>query len=276
MMTHARVQVDAKKRPTNLLGPMRRLTLLRPSSLLKPKNGGLEPAVEPDNERPMKSNLGHEFGQLVVSPSSRPTTDSCPLKSTPTRCPFGGACHTCPTRVQTKLAINQPGDVYEQEANRAAEQVMRMPEPSAPETPVAAVQRKCTTREDDQDLLRRDAIHPSANSPHPSEVPPIVQEVLRSPGQPLDAATRAFMEPRFGHDFSAVRVHSSARADHSARAVSALAYTVGDHIAFAADRYEPRTTAGQRLLAHELTHVVQQSGGLSNTRSPEAQPESGS
>ena len=88
--------------------------------------------------------------------------------------------------------------------------------------------------------------------------PPIVHEVLRSPGQPLDAATRAFMESRFGHDFSQVRVHSNAAAEQSARAVNALAYTVGRDIVFNAGRYAPKTSAGQRLLAHELTHVVQQ------------------
>ncbi len=91
-------------------------------------------------------------------------------------------------------------------------------------------------------------------------VPPIVREVLRSPGQPLDAATRAFMEPRFGHDFSQVRVHSDTRAAESARAVNALAYTVGRDVVFGEGHYVPRAISGQRLLAHELAHVVQQSG----------------
>ena len=89
-------------------------------------------------------------------------------------------------------------------------------------------------------------------------IPPIVNEVLRSPGQPLDADTRAFMEPRFGHDFSGVRVHSDSRAADSARAVSALAYTVGADVVFAEGQYAPRTASGRRLLAHELTHVAQQ------------------
>ena len=90
-------------------------------------------------------------------------------------------------------------------------------------------------------------------------VPPIVHEVLRSPGQPLDPATRAFMEPRFGHDFSAVQVHTDAQAAQSARAVNALAYTVGRDVVFATGQYAPGMRASQRLLAHELTHVVQQS-----------------
>lgn len=89
-------------------------------------------------------------------------------------------------------------------------------------------------------------------------VPPIIDEVLRSPGQPLDDVTRAFMEPRFGHDFSRVRVHTDAKAAESARAVNALAYTVGQDVVFGMGQYVPGTGMGQRLLAHELTHVVQQ------------------
>lgn len=91
-------------------------------------------------------------------------------------------------------------------------------------------------------------------------VPPIVHEVLRSPGQPLDPATRTFMEPRFGHDFSKVRVYADNSAAKSARALHALAYTVAPNIVFGAGQYAPHTHAGQRLLAHELTHVVQQQG----------------
>jgi len=93
-----------------------------------------------------------------------------------------------------------------------------------------------------------------------SSVPPIVHEVLRSPGQPLDAATRAFMEPRFGHDFSQVRIHAGGKASESAQAVGALAYTVGSEVVFGGNQYAPGTVNGNRTLAHELTHVVQQSG----------------
>jgi len=103
-------------------------------------------------------------------------------------------------------------------------------------------------------MLQRAAVHPG---PAP-EVPPIVHDVLRSPGQPLDASTRAFMEPRFGHDFSDVRVHTDSRAAESAAAVSALAYTVGQSVVFGAGQFAPGTGAGRRLLAHELTHTVQQ------------------
>jgi len=93
-------------------------------------------------------------------------------------------------------------------------------------------------------------------------VPSIVHEVLRSTGQPLDTATRGFMEPRFGHDLSQVRVHTDARAAESARAVNASAYTVGRNVVFGGGQYLPGTGSGRQLLAHELTHVVQQTGQL--------------
>jgi hypothetical protein len=88
-----------------------------------------------------------------------------------------------------------------------------------------------------------------------------VQDVLRTPGQPLDAATRAFMEPRLGRDLAAVRVHTDQRAANSARAVQARAYTVGQDIVFAENTFEPSTDAGRVLLAHELAHSVQQRHG---------------
>jgi hypothetical protein len=98
----------------------------------------------------------------------------------------------------------------------------------------------------------------AVNARNIGDVPSIVDNVLRSPSHPLDAATRAIMEPRFGYDFSRVRVHSDAAAAASARQVNALAYTVGSDIVFANAQYAPTAVAGKRLLAHELTHVVQQ------------------
>lgn len=92
------------------------------------------------------------------------------------------------------------------------------------------------------------------------KVPPIVHAMLHASGQPLDPRTRSFMEARFGHDFSQVRIHTDAQAAESTQAVNALAYTVGQDIAFGAGQYAPGTKAGSRLLAHELAHVVQQAG----------------
>jgi hypothetical protein len=108
-------------------------------------------------------------------------------------------------------------------------------------------------------------------SPHSSKsttdtvenaAPPVVQEVLRSPGQPLDVATRTFMEPRFGHSFANVRVHTDDLAAASAGAVDARAYTVGSHVAFGTGQFHPESPGGRKLIAHELAHVVQQADRL--------------
>jgi hypothetical protein len=92
------------------------------------------------------------------------------------------------------------------------------------------------------------------------EAPSGVHEVLRAQGRPLDQEARSFYEPRFGRDFSRVRVHTDSSASESARAIDAAAYTLGNQIVFGANRYQPHTSDGRRLLAHELTHVVQQGG----------------
>lgn len=108
----------------------------------------------------------------------------------------------------------------------------------------------------------------STNRADAVEAPASVHEVLRSPGQPLDAATRTFMEPRFGQDFGTVRVHADTQAATSARDVNAQAYTVGRDIVFGSGRLSPSTPAGLRLIAHELTHVLQQTGALSGRGMP--------
>jgi outer membrane protein OmpA-like peptidoglycan-associated protein len=109
-------------------------------------------------------------------------------------------------------------------------------------------------------MLQRAAV----NSAPANGIPPIVHDVIGSSGQPLDGGTRAFMEPRFGHDFSRVRVHTDDRAAESARAVNALAYTIGRDVVFGEGQYAPEASEGRRLLAHELTHVVQQNSSPVN------------
>ncbi len=128
------------------------------------------------------------------------------------------------------------------------------------------LQRKCECGgsagfESDCEDCKKKKLQRRAGGQGPTTAPPIVHDVLRSPGQPLDEQTRSFFEPRFGHDFSRVRVHNDARAAESARSVKALAYTTGHDLVFGAGQFAPGTTAGQRLLAHELTHVVQQNKG---------------
>jgi hypothetical protein len=109
------------------------------------------------------------------------------------------------------------------------------------------------SRDQSHALLQRRAV----NESKPATVPMIVNDVLRSPGQALDPATRASMESRFSYDFSRVRVHTDSEAAQSARAINALAYTVGSKVVFGSNQYAPQTPAGRRLLKHELTHVTQ-------------------
>jgi Domain of unknown function (DUF4157) len=162
-----------------------------------------------------------------------------------------------------KLTVGQPNDRFEREADDAAERVLRMPDPRAAVSPPtdrvagSALQRKCAECETEQ-VQRRSEGTPAGGI----AAPPIVHDVLRSSGQPLDAATRAFMEPRFAYDFGHVRVHTDARAAESARAVSALAYTAGSHIVLASDSHAGGEGPARRLLAHELAHVIQQDGGM--------------
>jgi Domain of unknown function (DUF4157) len=157
--------------------------------------------------------------------------------------------------IQPKLEVGEPGDALEKEADQVADRVMRMPDPRA----VGGVlQRKCAGCEEEGKQVQREAVGGAVGG---MAAPPIVHDVLGTPGRPLDRATRAFMEPRFGHDFGGVRVHDDARADASARALSAVAYTVGRDLVFQEGALAPGTADGDRLLAHELAHVVQQSQG---------------
>ena len=145
--------------------------------------------------------------------------------------------------LQTKLAVDLPGDEYEQEADRVADQVM-----AAPAHPVV---NGTTPR------IQRFSGHSNGQM---DAAPASVDRVLASPGRPLDPTLRQDMGQRFVHDFSQVRVHADADTEQSAEQVNAYAYTVGHDIVFGAGRFAPGTHEGRRLIAHELTHVVQQTG----------------
>ena len=157
-----------------------------------------------------------------------------------------------------KLTINQPGDAYEVEADRVADQVMRMSTPR--------VQRTCAcggTCDDCKNEEEEGHLHRTTTSAVPAVsglagAPAAVHNVLHTRGEPLDIATRAFMETRFAHDFGNVRIHHDAAAVASARAIDARAYTVNNHVVFGEHQYRPTNADGQRLLAHELTHTLQQ------------------
>jgi hypothetical protein len=161
--------------------------------------------------------------------------------------------------LQAKLAVGAVNDPREHEADRVADRVMRMPEPTYVSGWPEQISRKCVACEeedkDDEHKLQTKRAEPT---PVAGAAPPAMYHVLASAGQPLDAKTRAFFESRFGADFSTVRIHHDQRAADSARHVNAHAYTVSNHIVFAANQYQPTEQAGRQLLAHELTHVIQQ------------------
>lgn len=165
---------------------------------------------------------------------------------------------------QPKLAVNAPNDRYEQEADAMADRVMRMPMPAHGSngflTPsIASIHRKCAACEEEEKQAHRKESNGAA--PQVSAGFEGYVSGLGSGGKPLSAAERGFFEPRFNRDFSNVRVHDDSQAAHSAGGINALAYTSGNHIVFNAGQYQPGSDSGKRLLAHELTHVVQQEGG---------------
>jgi hypothetical protein len=164
------------------------------------------------------SRFGHDFSQIPIHPR------------------VAGA-------IQTKLAINEPGDEQEQEADRVSEHVMRKQNFEPVKSYEAKLQRK-----ENGDVAN-------------SFAPQIVRDVLSSGGRPLEADTRAFMESRFSLDFGNVKIHDNNAAAKSASSINALAYTLGNNIVFNNGQYAPGTEEGQKLLAHELVHVKQQGDG---------------
>jgi Domain of unknown function (DUF4157) len=168
--------------------------------------------------------------------STRPAVGDRPAaaSSPPLAHDFGRiAVHGGLSPAQAKLHVNSPGDSHELEADRVAEQVIGMAEPGP----------------------RRSRRTGGGGSSFAATAP---GGARFGSGRPLDDATRGFMERRFGQDFGHVRVHTDERASATAAAVNARAFTVGDEVTFAAGEYSPRSPDGRRLLAHELTHVVQQ------------------
>jgi hypothetical protein len=150
------------------------------------------------------------------------------------------------SRAAVSCARGSVGDVCEQEADRVAREVI----------PLAGVHAQVEAQTSPPPVIQR---HLSgSDGAKEGAAQSIVQDVLALPGQPLDGVTRAFFEPRFGHDFGNVRVHADERAAESARTMHASAYTVGRDIVFASGHDNQSTREGRRLLAHELTHVVQQ------------------
>lgn len=167
-----------------------------------------------------------------------------------------GQCADCEgkelTGVQPKLQVGPVNDVYEQEADRIADAVMRAPANQSAHSEFSQppkVQR-----------MTSGVSNPQANSNTD-----LVSDVTKSGGEPMDQATSSFMEERFGQDFSHVRIHTNHAAAQSARSINARAYTAGQHVVMAENQYAPNSFEGKKLLAHELTHTIQQRGTVANT-----------
>lgn len=269
---------------------------------------------------PIATRAPSRLQRPPFKPALSPAPDGAVQRAS--SCACGGGCPRCQGQraVLPKLAISAPGDRFEQEADRVAEQVMRIPDPSrAPSTlaihelPATPLQRQCgqckeeelqspgSDEEDvgmavDTDLpllpslskgpeeelplplspavrapgIQAEGMHAADTNVQPRKARPTVIGTSTGPsgGRALDAAERSFFEPRFGYSFDQVRIHSDEHAADSARAFNALAYTVGSDIVFGAGQYVPGSSRARRLLAHELTHVVQQNMSHTPTQSP--------
>lgn len=173
---------------------------------------------------------------------------------------------------QAKLEVGSTHNPHEAEADRVADQVMRMPEAGAPRAgtaPAPIVQRMCPDCEDEMQRKPSPVLQRSAAGADGGTMDGATEHAvrgLRGGGKPLPASERAFFEPRFGRSFENVRIHDGQTADRASRQISARAFTLGGDIAFSRGQYRPGTSEGRRLLAHELTHTIQQGGGGEQAR----------
>jgi hypothetical protein len=160
--------------------------------------------------------------------------------------------------IQPKLSIGPVDDLYEREADHVAEQIVQRKEQSFFFSPsinnISTIQKKCAACESEEEKIQR-----KEKGSSEIEIPAIVNDVLNTSGKPLDNDIRADVEPKFGYDFSNVKIHTDEVAAKSAQSLNALAYTSGSSIVFNEGQYQPSSQEGKKLLAHELTHVVQQS-----------------
>lgn len=185
---------------------------------------------------------------------------------------FAPVQHPALRSIQTKLAVNTPGDKYEQEADATAEKVMRMPAVGRQkeETQLqSARENKIQKKETDNIQPENDL--PGSGENTQSFAGNATESAIRnktSGGQPLSTESKSFMEPRFGNDFSTVRIHHDNEAAQLNSQLNARAFTYQNHIFFGQNQYQPHSPQGKQLLAHELTHVVQQgASGRLNTNS---------
>ena len=183
--------------------------------------------------------------------------------------------------IQPKLQVNEPNDPYEVEADRVADQVMRMPAGDLSvqltsgwnrhATIAPKLQLKCAAcGGEDETAMRSHHVESAA----PQVTPAIERNThrMQGGGKPLDDNTRTFFEQRMGADFSSVRIHTDANAIQTSRDINARAFTTGNNIAFNSGEYNPNTSVGKHLLAHELTHTIQQQAAIQRESNDEGLP----
>ncbi|MCO5947151.1 eCIS core domain-containing protein [Mucilaginibacter flavidus] len=209
----------------------------RPASTRRRKRTAANKSKSAENESPVT----HQFENVKLFPHSSPP-------------------------IQTKLTVNEPGDKYEQEADSVADKIMDT-------TDSQQIQRKCSSCEDEDKKIQR--------KPASTDITPLIQTKggdgavagpalsnkiadTQGSGSSLDNATGAFMSDRFGVDFGGVKIHADNEAAKMNRELNARAFTTGNDIYFNEGEYNPGSGKGKRLLAHELTHVVQQNSALQN------------
>jgi hypothetical protein len=228
----AKPQIKAAESPASTLATRRSTAVARPFGVWgREAGGGHEQEAQPALDREAPRRLDWSLsGISILSPDApRPAAAL-------SRPPAG--------TLQAKLGIGSVDDPLEHEADRVAEQVMRMADPALSiSSGSPQISRKCgECEEEDKKKLQT---KPAEAAKPVGEAPRIVHDVIRSSGRPLDRATRGFFEPRFGRGFSDVRVHVDAEAAASARAVNARAYTVGHDIVFGQNHYGPRSSEGK-------------------------------
>jgi hypothetical protein len=196
-------------------------------------------AKSPEPKRAIAQSVNEQISASNANPSMRAASCAC-----------GGGCARCNNRknssrgiLQAKLEVGAPDDAYEQEADRVADEILAAPSGNAIRNKAAPLIQRLT----------------SQTVGYKTTAPPSVESVLSGSGKSLDIELQQDMSQRFGQDFSEVRIHTGAAAEQSAQEINAHAYTVGRNIVFGAGQFAPNSQQGKRLLAHELTHVVQQS-----------------
>jgi|GEM_PF-1749920 len=219
-------------------------------------------------------------GSGSASTGRDPTSGLCPRCTRRYRAGKPLGCADCEATLQAKLTVSRPSDPAEREAERVADEVVRREtergrddahtDPGGPQIRRSAGQNTAgSTSSGARGLSGSATAGPSRGDAGGSTVSSDVErgiESLRGGGRRLPESTQSFFEERFGRDFSDVRVHTGGRADSLARSVDARAFTTGRDVVFRSGEYQPESGVGRRLLAHELTHVVQQGGGATSLR----------